>query len=224
MMIKGLSELSFAPVQIDALEMILIRIAFSASLPTPYEILNDVKKNSNLVLNSVNTTYQAPKKSEAEVVAPVIQNTSKNSDEKHQIFNTPEELAKYLEAEKKVLLAYTFKHDLSFSEFSNGKIKFTVSEKVNNDFLLNLQNILIEATGQKWDLEVLRGHLGETIADKEQALDNANKKSVSDLPLVKAILSEFKGSKIETLTRKINKEEEASSEFETTETYFDEDL
>ena len=47
MMIKGLGELSIAPVQIDALEMILIRIAYSSSLPTPYELLNDVKKNSN---------------------------------------------------------------------------------------------------------------------------------------------------------------------------------
>ena len=51
MMIKGLGELQVAPVQIDALEMILIRIAYSASLPTPYELLNDVKKNSNLSLS-----------------------------------------------------------------------------------------------------------------------------------------------------------------------------
>ena len=49
MMIKGLSELALAPVQIDALEMILIRIAYSASLPTPFEILNDVKKKSELI-------------------------------------------------------------------------------------------------------------------------------------------------------------------------------
>ena len=48
MMIKGLGELQVAPVQIDALEMILIRIAYSASLPTPYELLNDVKKKKKL--------------------------------------------------------------------------------------------------------------------------------------------------------------------------------
>ena len=48
MLIKGISELAIAPVQIDAVEMILIRIAYSASLPTPYELLNDVKKNSSL--------------------------------------------------------------------------------------------------------------------------------------------------------------------------------
>ena len=105
-------------------------------------------------------------------------------------------------------------------------MKITVSERINNDFLLNLQNVLIEVTGQKWDIEVLRGHLGETLADKEQARDNANKKSVSDLPLVKAVLAEFKGSKIETLTRKLAEEtvEENNAEITYDENYFEEDL
>ena len=44
MAIKGLSELSFAPSQRDALDMILIRIAYSANLPTPQEILDGLKK------------------------------------------------------------------------------------------------------------------------------------------------------------------------------------
>ena len=44
MLIKGISELAIAPVQIDAMEMVLIRIAYSANLPTPHEVLNDVKK------------------------------------------------------------------------------------------------------------------------------------------------------------------------------------
>lgn len=48
MMIKGIGELAIAPVQIDALEMILIRVAYSASLPTPFELLNDVKKKIQL--------------------------------------------------------------------------------------------------------------------------------------------------------------------------------
>ena len=52
MMIKGLNEMQMAPVQVDALEMILIRIAYAANLPTPAEILNDVKKNSNLAASA----------------------------------------------------------------------------------------------------------------------------------------------------------------------------
>lgn len=226
MMIKGLSELSLAPVQIDALEMILIRIAYSASLPTPFELLNDVKKKSELAPLPIKTAQSETKPAEVFTPPPATPQPTSGGG---MVFNTPEELGAYLETAKKVLLAYSFKHDLSFSEFAHGRMKLTASDKINNDFLLSLQNILIETTGQKWDIEVLRGHLGETIADKEQARDNANKKSVSDLPLVKAILAEFKGAKIETLTRKINTdsaEEESSGIMndDYNDNYFDEDV
>ncbi len=139
--------------------------------------------------------------------------------------NKPEDLIAYLEQNKKMLMVYALKNDVSISEFSSGQIKMTTSEKVSNDFLLNLQHVLTEATGQKWQIEILRGPLGETIADREQAADAANKKNVSDLPLVKAILAEFKGAKIETLIRKINEEnQEDLDSFDEPETYFDEDL
>ena len=44
--------------------------------------------------------------------------------------------------------------------------------------------------------------MGETLAFKEkQALDQ-DKKNISEYPLVKAILSEFNGAKIETIIRR----------------------
>ena len=46
MLIKGISEINMAPSAVEALEMILLRVAYSASLPTPYEILNEVKKKT----------------------------------------------------------------------------------------------------------------------------------------------------------------------------------
>jgi len=212
MMIKGVSELSLAPVQIDALEMILIRIAYSATLPTPLEVLNDVKKNSNLSNFASPNQILSIKKAE---------HNSSNGI----VFSSPIDLVHYLEETKKILMAYSLKNDVSFNDFADGKMKITVSEKINNDFLINLQNILTDATGKKWDIEIQRGHLGETIADKEQALDNANKKNVSDLPLVKAILAEFKGAKIETLVRKMMEQQDniTASDFEENYNYLEEE-
>ena len=228
MMIKGLSELSLAPVQIDALEMILIRVAYSASLPTPFEILNDVKKKSELIPQK-KQAYKQGKASTGSFPSATAKIDEQSSSGLK--FNSPEELAAYLENSRRVLLAYSFKHDMSFIKFANGQIEATASDKINNDFLLDLQKILMEATGIKWDINIVSGAVGETIADKEQAQDNANKKNVSDLPLVKAILAEFKGAKIETLTRKITTNEDEESEeitassvsYDDNDNYFDED-
>lgn len=191
MFIKGLSELNVAPSQADALEMILIRVAYSANLPTPAELLDGLKKNSNLTVG-ISINKDLAKET----------GLSKNSSELKE-FNSPEDLVEYLISSKKMMLAYSIKNDISFSEFSNGKMKISVSEKINNDFLLDLQNVLKEATGIKWEVDLLATPLGQTIADKEAEKDMMQKKDVMDLPLVKVIMAEFKGAKIESLTRKI---------------------
>lgn len=203
MMIKGLGELQVAPVQIDTLEMILIRIAYSASLPTPYELLNDVKKNSNLSLSrpaAAATSAPAPVFREA----PAAEPDSELSDTpKFQAFDRLTDLVNYLEQKKMPLAEYALKNDVSVSEFSNGFIKMTVSEKIHPDFILNLHKILTEATGLTWKIELSRGALGITLADLERAAEEEEKRNIMEYPLVKAIMAEFKGAKIETATRRI---------------------
>ena len=149
MMIKGLGELQVAPVQIDALEMILIRIAYSASLPTPYELLNDVKKNSNLSLSrpaAAATSAPAPVFRAAPAAEP---DSELSNTPKFQAFDRLTDLVNYLEQKKMPLAEYALKNDVSVSEFSNGFIKMTVSEKIHPDFILNLHKILTEATGDR---------------------------------------------------------------------------
>ena len=226
MLLKGVSELAIAPVQIDALEMILIRVAYSASLPTPFEILNDVKKNSNL-------TFAAEKKTENATLAHIVSHAAalaENENLQHSqqnlvSFKSPEEMVAYFEQNKKVLLTYTIKNDIAFQEFADGFIKMTISEKISNDFLLNFHKELENATGKNWKIETLRGQMGQTLAAKEHAKDEENKRSISEYPLVKAILAEFKGSKIDLLTRiKQLDEEEGVQISDESETFFDEEL
>lgn len=203
MMIKGLGELQVAPVQIDALEMILIRIAYSASLPTPYELLNDVKKNSNLSLSrpaAAATSAPAPVFRAAPAAEP---DSELSNTPKFQAFDQLTDLVNYLEQKKMPLAEYALKNDVSVSEFSNGFIKMTVSEKIHPDFILNLHKILTEATGLTWKIELNRGALGVTLADLERAAEEEEKRNIMEYPLVKAIMAEFKGAKIETATRRI---------------------
>ena len=195
MLIKGITELHLAPSAVEALELILLRVAYSASLPTPYEILNDVKKNSSL--NSVAMPQSSPvvvEKKNNLVETPVAQ--------EYLAFNQIEDLLSYLERSKKALLEYSIKNDVSINSFENGKIVMNISPNLHQDFIMNLHKLLTEVTGKKWEIDVERGSLGETIADKEKSIVEATKKNVAEYPLVKKILEEFKGAKIETVIRK----------------------
>ncbi len=224
MLIKGLSEINTAPSALDALEMILIRTAYSANLPTPAELLDDIKKNSNTGIKPLQFTVTQTKAVEkaATINTATAPSALNNTAEKPVInitaeakdcpFSRIEEFAAYLEEHKKMLLLYALKNDVSVEEFGNGRLKMAISDKTQPDFMLNLQKALTEATGRNWQIEIRRGPLGETLADKEKAVLEQDKRNISEYPLVKAILSEFKGARIDTVTRKTNLAESVKNE------------
>lgn len=221
MLIKGISEINMAPSAVEALEMILLRVAYSASLPTPYEILNEVKKNSDLAGTSSVYSGQSALLQNSAAAVPVSvppSGTEKKNDLTATVsagetsgFNTVEDLLRYLEGTKKALIEYSIKHDVCIREFSDGHIAMNIASAIHQDFIMNLHKLLSEATGRQWEIEIIKGDLGETIADKEKSAAEATKKNVSEYPLVKKILEEFKGAKIETVIRK-NLEELAENE------------
>ena len=203
MLIKGISEINMAPSAVEALEMILLRIAYSASLPTPYEILNEVKKKSEI--NEMPQLSSAAEKKNN--IMPSGENTAtlaepQGENENFEIFNTIGEFLAYLEKTKQALIEFSIKNYVSIKDFSNGRIVMNIAAEINQDFIANLQKVLYKATGKKWELEIDKGELGETIASVENAAAEAKKKSVSEYPLVKKILEEFRGARIETVIRK----------------------
>lgn len=78
----------------------------------------------------------------------------------------------------------------------------TISKDIQNNFIMDLRKTLNEITKIEWEIEAKRGLLGETIADKEKDEDENDKRNVSELPLVRAILSEFSDAKITNAIRK----------------------
>ena len=210
MLIKGVSEMQVAPVALDALEMILVRVAYSANLPTPAELLESVKKNSDIrqipaAVNPQKIRNFAPRE-DVSATPNIKPQTEKKPSEPLQAENKApfslEDFVSYLENHKKMMLLYALKNDMSFLEFGNGYAKFKMSDKLSRETFSSLRNILEEASGYTWQFDIESGPLGETLADKENAELEQNKRNVRENPLVKAILQEFNGAKIETLVRK----------------------
>lgn len=213
-LLKGLQEISLAAQPLDALEMVLIRAAYASTLPTPAEILEDLKKNSSLESLSVSEKKQAPVSRTEPIDFPAVQKTDGESREKLKncVFEKIEDVAKYLEDHKKPILLYALKKDVSVTLFEKGHIKFVCSDKTAPDFGENLKAVLLEETGFPWVIEMREGTLLETLSEKENALAEKNKKNIAEDPLVKAILEEFKGARIDTAVRKLTEVEENAPE------------
>lgn len=226
MLIKGLSELNGAPLEKQALEMILIRVAYSATLPTPAEILEEVKKKplssavepaTPVIEKKVAQSAPQPAPLQSEKVENKPQQTPNNGSIK-----TPQDLVDFLEKSKKMLLLYALKNDVCIEHFESGKMTLTLSEKTAPDFVANLQKALSEATGGVWQIEIKYGVLGQTLADKEKDLLARDERQISEYPLVRAILSEFKGAKFDTVLRLDEKQSEETETEEVTNNFEEE--
>ena len=216
MLIKGMNEMQTAPVPIDALEMILIRIAYSANLPSPAELLESVKKKSESgTLRPANFSAGNPSAAAQTAAAPVSAPAAVSTPAQTVVnapFSDINGLIKHLENQKQPRLAYALRHDVEVVEFSPGQIKFKAADRVGNDTLAALNKILEETTGGKWALDIVPGEVGRTVADIENEQKEKDKKNVAETPLVKAILEEFRGARIENLTRKVKAGEDDGDE------------
>ena len=192
MLIKGLSEIQYASVQIDALEMILMRIAYSASLPTPADLLKELKKKSTITDKAVADISSFDGGVSANTV----------------VLETTAELVKLMTAKKQPLLLFAIKNDMSFKEFKDGYLHIALSEKADKNLILNFRNFLEKETGKVWKFDIDYEPLGETLAMIEAREMDRDKKNISEYPLVRAILNEFNGAKIETFIRKSVEEAE----------------
>ena len=198
MLIKGLSEIQYANVQIDALEMILMRISYSASLPNPADLLKEVKKKSSLIKKDIIEKQNI----QTSLTTNIVADFSALENEDTLIISSPQDLVKLLTAKRQMLLLYSVKNDVSFKNFEHGKIHITVTEKTDKNLITNLRKFLENETSINWIIDIEYGPLGETLAFKEISELEKDKKNISEYPLVKAILSEFNGAKIETILRK----------------------
>lgn len=225
MLIKGISELQYANVQIDALEMILMRIAYSAKMPTPADLLKELKKKSGLTNSAAPNKIVINQPSAADSESHISSELTENSGFE---LSVPEDLAKLLNAKRQMLMLYAVKNDMSFKEFTPGRMRIALSEKADKDLIANLRKFLTKETGYSWVIDIDYEPLGETLAYKETKELERDKKNISEYPLVKAILSEFNGAKIETVIRKaVEEADEETADFiipeENSETYDDED-
>lgn len=210
MLIKGLSEIQYANVPIDALEMILIRIAYSAKMPTPEELINEIKKNAEL-----KTAPSVGEKKNLNNASDEDNHIVSDLSEKHSEIelSSPQDLVRILQAKKQLLLLFAVKNDMSFKEFSNGHIRVALSEKAERNLIADLRKFLETETGINWIIDADYEPLGETLAFIESKELNKDKENISEYPLVKAILSEFNGAKIETIVRKAQEEADDEPDF-----------
>lgn len=187
MLLKGVNEVKFAPSAVAALEMLLIRIAYAADMPTPAELIR-AEEASPTPTSTSPKVVDMPTPAAAKPVAqvPVLQAAPQSY----------EALVALFEANREPLLALTLRDNARLVSFEAGKVILNMNEAPARDFAPKLMDFIKVWTGEEWSISFSNEAAQPTLREQELKHTEELKQKAQGEPLVANLLEQFPGAKI----------------------------
>ena len=218
MLIKGLGEARAAPMPLQAVEMVIVRMAYAAELPTPADAIKALEGGASVSRTSaplpspsspsppstsgggarargsaMPAVDQAPQPNSQPTLQPMGQPTAQALPHAvPEMMPPPQSFAAVVDlflAKREAGLATQLKHNVRLVRFENGLLEFNPDKNAPKDLAGLVGKLLTQWTGQRWVASVVNAAGHPTL--HEQELDCAK----AD-PLVKSILEAFPGATI----------------------------
>ena len=203
MLLKGITEVKNADSPIQALEMLLIRLTYLSDVPTPAQILDDIKKNGlNKPLStpvSTNVTVKEAPLPTTKPETPVTPREETPVTIRGSGIKNLADIAELARKQNERLLAFGVEHYIRPINLKEGLIKCVLSPDANRDFGTHLTQFLSKQTGINWILQTQVSGGGATLAEQKEAEHDALLAHLKQMPTVSAVLSAFPGAKVEKI-------------------------
>ena len=184
-LLKGLNETRTAPSPMQALEMVLVRLAYAAELPSPADMVRTLQSGTE------------PERPQA-APAPNSSATSPAPEAPPAMPETFEAVVELFGARREALLRTHLRNHVHLVSFAPGRIVVTTTPEAPANLSTSVAKLLGEWTGSPWTIEIssddppeptLRAQADETAReDREDAISD---------PVVQAALEAFPGAEVE---------------------------
>ncbi|RAU21940.1 DNA polymerase III subunit gamma/tau [Paramagnetospirillum kuznetsovii] len=215
MLLKGLAETRSAHNALQAAEMAIVRLAYAAELPTPAELVEQIRANpqpppaprgpggggggfvgapadavsGQHLGGNGNGGATALKMQPAPLAAP------------SQLPAMPAGFAEVvaLFAEKREgVIAVQLRNQVNLVSFEPGRLEWRQHGAAASDLAPKVARLLSEWTGRRWTVSVNSSDPAQpTLAEQEAGAEMRRRQDAADHPLVKAVLAAFPGATIE---------------------------
>ncbi len=221
MLLKGIGEVEAAGRPVDAAEMVLVRIAYAADLPTPDEVirsLGDTRGNGGAAQSSGATAPAAPSRPElrtesrspslpargggnaiaAAQTAPREEPTARENDkaEPARIVKNFADLIALAAEKRDIGIKSALERDVRLVRFEDGTLELALEPSARPTLVGELSKKLSDWTGRRWMVAVS----AEAGMPSMRAQSDARKAELKDTvradPLVQAVLQRFPGAEI----------------------------
>ena len=209
-LLKGLSEIDSAPRPVTAAEMVLIRLAYAADLPTPDETLRRLKQEgANAPTTSTSSSSPSGGGTSARRVSngsmtiaargepSSLQQSAPDAQAPQALKLTSFEALVALAHEKRdIALKTALERDLRLVRFEDGRMEFSPVDGASSDLAATISKRLYEWTNRRWVVAISSDKGQATLREKADAAKAEKLDDVRTHPIVKAALAAFPGAEI----------------------------
>lgn len=201
---KGISEVqqAFSPQQ--ALEMVLIRLLFAAELPTPGDLIKQVRDGGSAGIagqlggggmggGSPRGTAMSGGNAVSTARIPADPQLAMQAQATLASF---EDVAELFGQRREVLLQNAIETYVHAVKFEQGHLEVRVEENAPRALVGQMAQKLTEWTGQRWVVSLSREEGAPTIASRKQAAQQNLRSEIESSPIVAEVLRVFPGAKI----------------------------
>jgi DNA polymerase-3 subunit gamma/tau len=215
MLLKGLEEVAAAGRPLAAAEMVLVRIAYAADLPTPDEAiraLGDAARNAGSSVAAAPASpgpiaprAEAPRGATRAALAPApaVLPAASQPAARSEAAGTPvravrsfEELIALAGERRDLGMKSALERDVRLVRFEDGRIEIGLEPSAAKTLTGDLSKKLGDWTGRRWMVIVSAESGAPTLRAQAQSRKAELKDGVRSDPLVQAVLTRFPGAEI----------------------------
>ena len=213
MLLKGILEVKGADNALKTLEMLVVRLAYAADLPSPAQMIEDIKKNSSVIDvrpaptvlagQSVPVVQSSQPASSPQMPSPMgFQETAPAVQPATPIVSVKSiaDMAKLAREKREMLLAFNIENHVRPIEITDGKLVCSFTDSAPDKLSFDLTKFLTANTGMNWTIETRLEGGAKTQSEVKEEKKNQQLAELKTHPVVGAVLNAFKGAKIEKLT------------------------
>jgi DNA polymerase III subunit gamma/tau len=215
MLLKGVSEVQGAARPVAAAEMVLVRIAYAADLPTLDEVVRTVAENGGAGAPqgnggaSVQTAassaprYEAPRGSprSSAALSPRLEPAPQSQEAPTLALRSFAEIVALAAEKRDLAMKLALERDVRLVRCEDGRLELALESSAAKTLVHDLSRKLSGWTGKRWMVVVSQEAGAPTLRAQAEARQAEVERGVQGDPLVQAVLNRFPGAKIVNVTQ-----------------------
>jgi len=213
MLLKGLREAQSAPSPIQAAEMILIRLAYLADLPTPADVVKSINESSGETPNVhptggggngggqpvVNAGQQTVQTQAAPQIMPQAE-TQAMAEIAPEVLSSPQTFEDVIALADKMnerILRSNLVSNVHLVRFEPGTIVFQPGDNMPREFSHELTRFLNGTTDRRWVVTISLDEQGAaSVQQREDAVQVARRDKIAQTSFMQSVMETFPGAEI----------------------------